>query len=221
MSRILAVGAHADDVELGCGGALLKWARAGHAVTIFVVTDSQYAGPDGRMIRTGTEAASEAARAAKFIGAKLLIGDERAMELSDSDRLNRRFLETIDDVRPDILFVHWDGDSHPDHAVVARVGLHVARRIPTVLGYASNWYPGRRSFDPRVSVDIDEVLDDKVKLIEMFESENRRTGGSWVRHARDNAATAGRAAGVAHAESFEVHKCLLHLGSLNDVVHQR
>jgi N-acetylglucosamine malate deacetylase 1 len=209
MNRILAVGAHADDVELGCGGTLLKWAHAGHDVTIFVVTDSQYAGPDGRMVRTAAEAAAEAARAAEFIGARLLIGDERAMGLSDGDQLNRRLLETIDEVRPDILLVHWDGDSHPDHAVVARAGLHVARRIPTVLCYASNWYPGRRAFNPRLSIDISEVVVDKVRLIEMFESENRRTGGSWVRHARDQAATAGRAAGVAHAEAFEVHKCLL------------
>jgi LmbE family N-acetylglucosaminyl deacetylase len=212
LARILAIGAHADDVELGCGGALLAWTRAGHDVTIFVVSDSQYSAPDGRLIRSAEIAKSEAQSSATFIGANLIIGRSRAMELRETDELNSEFLEITDRVSPDIVLTHWDGDTHPDHRVVARTTLHVSRRIPSVLGYASNWYPGSRPFDGRFFVDISETFEDKIKLIELFKSEHERTKGEWTRHARDQARIYGRISGIDYAETFETHKYHLKIG---------
>ena len=40
--NILAIGPHPDDIEIGCGGALIKYAQAGHAVSLMVLTDGSY-----------------------------------------------------------------------------------------------------------------------------------------------------------------------------------
>src|SRR3989442_12507202 len=42
--NILALGAHPDDIEIGCGGTLLKYARAGHGVYLMVLTDGAQGG---------------------------------------------------------------------------------------------------------------------------------------------------------------------------------
>jgi len=63
--NILAIGAHPDDIELGCGGLLLKAARQGHTVFMYSVTRGAVSGdPEQRT--------QELKRSAKFIGAKNL-----------------------------------------------------------------------------------------------------------------------------------------------------
>ena len=37
--NILAIGPHPDDIEIGCGGTLIKYAQAGHAVSLMILTD--------------------------------------------------------------------------------------------------------------------------------------------------------------------------------------
>ena len=49
--KILAIGAHADDVELGAAGTIAKHAKAGDQVTILLVTHSGYENFDGKIIR--------------------------------------------------------------------------------------------------------------------------------------------------------------------------
>ncbi len=209
--KILAIGAHADDVELGCGGSLLKWAAAGHEITIFTATDSAYAAPDGTVIRSAETARTEAEAAAKKIGARLITGDFKTFALTFSEPLNAGLIEVIGEVGPDMVLTHWSGDSHPDHQALASATLHACRRVPTVLTYASNGYPGFTTFDGRTHVDISDVLEDKLALVSLFDSENTRTDGAWVDSLRDHAAVCGRITGVDHAESFGVVKQRFHL----------
>ena len=45
--NILAIGAHPDDIELGCAGTLLKYAQGGHHIYLYVMTDGGAAGGSG------------------------------------------------------------------------------------------------------------------------------------------------------------------------------
>lgn len=107
---------------------------------------------------------------------------------------------------PDLALAHWAGDTHPDHRALALATQHAARRCPSLLAYASNWYVGGARFDPRFMVDVSATLEAKLDLIALFASENGRTGSIWLNHAREQAALLGRQAGVQYAEGFEVMK---------------
>ena len=99
--KILAIGPHPDDIEFGCGGTLIKYARAGHDVNIFVLTS----GGIGGDVRVRT---SEQEEVAKYIGAKNLFwGDFRDTELVDNKEL--------------ILKIDWRGHEEPRTAT-AMVG---------------------------------------------------------------------------------------------------
>jgi LmbE family N-acetylglucosaminyl deacetylase len=209
--KILAIGAHADDVELGCGGALLKWAAEGHEITVHVATSSGYASPDGTPIRSDANAAAEARASAARLGAALSIGDFPCLGLVPGEALNNAMHDVIRGTSPDLLLIHWEGDTHSDHRILAGACLHACRLVPTVLAYASNWHRGTTAFSPQVFVDITAELDAKLALIELFVSENGRTGGVWQRWVRSQAESLGFVAAVGAAEGFMVVKQRLDL----------
>ncbi len=201
--KIFAIGAHADDVELGCGGSLLKWADEGHQIVIHVVTDSAYSDPTGKLIRSKEAAKSEAEAAADILGAQLIIGNFACFDISsETASLGTSLTGLIGVEQPDVVLTHWIGDSHADHRAIAFATRHAARRVPTVLEYRSNWYPGSQPFDARVVVDISETLEGKVELIRLFRSENKRTGGVWEGQVRAEAMSTGFPHNLAAAESF-------------------
>lgn len=202
--RILAIGAHADDVEMGCGGSLLKWCRDGHEAIVYVATDSGYTNPDGRVVRKSADALEEARESAARIGARLVCGGFETLRLPFAAGLTDALVGVVEEAAPDLVLVHWSGDTHPDHRALAAATTHAARRVPSLLAYTSNWYEAERPFDARLFVDITGHLDDKLALIGLFASENARTDGAWVEHFRDLAALRGRQAGVRHAEAFEI-----------------
>ncbi|MBT4933420.1 MAG: hypothetical protein HOL66_01550 [Rhodospirillaceae bacterium] len=207
--KVLAIGAHADDVELGCGGSLLKWAREGHEIFIYVVTESGYAKHDGTVIRATETALTEARISAERIGANLVQGDFKTFGLEPGNALNSAILAVIEDIHPDLVVTHWDGDSHTDHRAIGVSSLHACRHVPSILMYASNLYHGTTAFDGRICVDIGDTLEDKLDLLAIFESEFKRTDGKWRDQVHHQAALAGLSWNVSHAETFQVVRHLL------------
>jgi len=202
--KVLAIGAHFDDVELGCGGVLLRWQSEGHDVVVHTVTTSGYSDPRGRVIRSDEVARNEGIEAARSIGAELIEGEFSALEVDFDDTLNGALIEVFDRVKPDLVLTHWSGDTHRDHRIVARATIHCARRVPRLLMYRSNWYEGDCQFQTQFWVDISEMLEEKLKLIELYESENSRTGGAWIDFIRAEARLQGLKAGCEYAEGFQV-----------------
>jgi len=206
--RILAVGAHFDDVELGGGGSLLAWRRQGHEIVIFTACRSGYHDPAGSPIRTDEAAQEEGRAAAATLGARLIEGGFPTLGLEFSEPLNKRLLTVCDDVRPDLLLTHWSEDTHTDHRALGLSSLHCARRIPRVLAYCSNWYVGTGVFDARFFVDIGLEMDELMGLLALYESEDRRTRGRWREYRRALGRELGLRIGVEYAEAFQVIKWL-------------
>ena len=209
--KVLAIGAHADDVELGCGGSLLRWAREGHEICIYVVTESGYATQDGTVIRATDNALEEARISADRIGATLVQGDFKTFDLEPGNTLNTAILGIVEDFRPDLVLTHWDGDSHTDHRAIGVSSLHACRHVPSILMYASNLYHGTTPFDGRIAVDISDTIDEKLELIAIFESEYKRTAGKWRDQVRYQAEFAGLSWNISHAETFQAVRHLLNL----------
>ena len=122
--HILAVGAHPDDVEFGCGGILIKEISRGHAVTILNLTRGE-ASSSG----TREERRREAEAAAAMIGAHLEIaylGGDCHIEHRPENAVT--IARVIRGVRPHIVLAPSpEENQHPDHAQAARLVRDAAR----------------------------------------------------------------------------------------------
>jgi len=164
--NILAIGAHPDDIEFGCGGTLIKYAATGHNVSLFVATDGSYGGESGVRIREQTEAL-------KFLGAKELFwGDFKDTELEDSRELILKIEEIVLKVNPDIVFLNYPEDVHQDHRALAQAGVSATRYIKEVLFYE---VPTTQHFEPDIFVDIEGVLEKKGWLLQLHGSQVNKT----------------------------------------------
>ncbi|MCG6167615.1 PIG-L family deacetylase [Leptospira sp. FAT2] len=206
--KILAIGAHFDDVELGCGGALLKWKSEGHHVAIYVATKSGYESESGNVIRSNSDALREGKESALKIGAELFEGNFPTFHIEANEGLHKSLLNVLDHCSPDLLLVHWNGDVHHDHRVLADATLHVSKRVRKIIFYRSNWYQSAQNFTANYFVDITAYLDQKVELIKIHQSEFKRTFGKWERYIKSQAEYYGFIAGCSYAEGFHVLRWL-------------
>ena len=164
--NILAIGAHPDDIEFGCGGTLLKYVQQGHKVCIFVATEGSYGGdPQTRR--------NEQEEAARFIGAKEIFwGGLRDTEVVDNRQLILKIEEVIGRVNPDIVLLNYGEDVHQDHRALSQAGVSASRYIKEVLFYE---VPTTQHFEPDIFIDIQEVMDKKLQLLQLHASQVDRT----------------------------------------------
>lgn len=148
--RILAVGAHPDDVEIGCGATLALASRAGDEILAVIMTKGGRRGDPRVRVR-------ESIAASKLLGIALLFGDLLDGEVNDAD-VDALLEPIIESFRPHMVFTHATGDSHPDHQAVARGSLAAARHVSNVLSFES---PSTLEFHPNVYVDVEESIDAK------------------------------------------------------------
>jgi len=122
--RILAIGAHPDDIEFGCGGILLAEVARGTAIALCVCSRGE-AGTNG----APEEREAEARNAAKRLGATiefLELGGDCRLEVSAANNL--AIARVIREVRPDLfLSPTGGGEQHPDHLVVSQLCRNAAR----------------------------------------------------------------------------------------------
>ena len=201
--NILAIGAHPDDIELGCGGLLIKSARQGHNVYMYVITRGEASG-DPRL------RCMELIQSARFIGAKMLwIDNFEDATLSVNSKLINHLEYFIQKVHPDLILTHPIEDYHHDHRAIAKSTLEAARNSQNILAYE---IPLTRDFNPQLFFDISEVKDDKNELVNIFASQKNK---NFMDQSGVQALTKFRAqqsrlnSNIEFAESFEVMKLCL------------
>jgi LmbE family N-acetylglucosaminyl deacetylase len=165
-TRILALGAHPDDVEAGCGGTLLKYARGGHRIFLMVMTEGECGAEAGVRRR-------EQEQAAKIIGIeKLYWGGYPDTRVPMDQDLIQRIEQVVREVDPQFIFVNFPDDTHQDHRHLATCTVTATRYTKNVLFYEG---PTTQNFSPTVFVDIDPVLEDKVAALEAHASQVKKT----------------------------------------------
>jgi LmbE family N-acetylglucosaminyl deacetylase len=204
--NILAIGAHFDDVEIGCGGTLLKWAERGDKVTILTITNSEYTLPSNNFTRKSHIAKSEAEEAAKLIGAELICLDKEPLNLLHNEEFSYEFDSVIKKVKPDMVFTHWGGDFHSDHAAVSLSSIRAARHINSILLYRSNWYSTEADFRGNYYVDISGYMGKKMDLIRVYKSVLEPVNYSWIDFITKQNQYEGLRIGVNAAECFSCIK---------------
>ena len=195
-TNILAVGAHPDDIEFGCGGSLIKYADKGHDVFLLVMSKGEMGGmPDTRE--------KEQEEAARRLGARdLFWGGLADTRINVSQDNIQRLEKVIRLIKPDIIFCHNTHDTHQDHRHLSQMTISATRNIRNVLFYEG---PTTECFDPQVYVDISQVLDRKVSALMAHQSQIEKTnieGVSIVEMAKSCSNFRGFQGRVKYAEGF-------------------
>lgn len=173
-----------DDEALGCGGSLHRHILAGESVTVAYLTDGRKGDPilNGRDLppdererledRLVAERTDEARRCAAILGVRNLrfLGN-RDQELVVSPQTRRQVEELLRELRPDLVYLPFPTDRHPDHRTTNRIflsALNVTRDLdpPMCCGFEV-WTP----IEPNCLVDITSVIDIKRRALEQFASQ--------------------------------------------------
>ncbi len=195
--NILAVGAHPDDIEFGCGGTLIKYTEKGHRLFLLVMTG-------------GGMGAPKATRAQEQMDAKTILGADDVLwgmyedtQLIVNQEIISKIEKVIAEVKPDFIFCHFPDDTHQDHRHLSQATITAARYIRNVLFYEG---PTTQNFDPHVFVDISTTLEKKIDALQAHRSQITKTnieGLSIIEIARSSANFRGIQGRVKYAEAFQ------------------
>lgn len=224
--RVLAVGAHPDDLELLCGGTLARFVRDGHEVTMCHATT----GDKGSYIHTSEEIARirirEAQRAAAICGAKHATLGLHDGEFSAAEPEQRRLMvDLVRSVRPDVIITHSPNDYMSDHNEISQLVFDCSflATVPLVVTGKSChdkvtpiFFMETLSglgFTPTEFVDITGVIETKAAMLEAHESQltwlRDHDGVDIVEQMKTTSAFRGHQCGVNYAEGFA--PCLTYL----------
>ncbi|MEI2277056.1 PIG-L deacetylase family protein [Paenarthrobacter ilicis] len=193
--RVLAIGAHPDDLELACGATLAKLADAGHEVRTMVMSSGSEGG-------NSTVRVAEAASGSEFMGAAAVeVHDFTDTSLSEHALEMVQAIEAImEDFQPDVVMTHSRHDYHQDHLAVHSATMRAARQHSSILCFESP--SSTRQFDPSVFVDIAGYVDVKVHAVAMHRDQKGKPYMTAER-VRSLAAFRGSQVKTTYAEGFE------------------
>lgn len=206
--RILAIGAHLDDIEIACGGTLAKAVQAGHAVKVLIMSKSGYTNKEGLVQRSDNVAVQEGMEALHTLG----IEDVEILDFETKDIPFRSDVVNAIDIRmaafrPDVIFTHHPFDTHQAHEGVAKSTIAAARRMNTLFFYEPITPSGRSyvPFKPSLYVDIETTLDKKISSLKCHKSEYNKFGAEdWIEGVRCRCGFRGYEIGKKFAEAFEI-----------------
>lgn len=217
--RVLAIGAHPDDVDILCGGTLAWAAQAGHDVWIAIATNGNVGSPTLSRGEIATIRRDEAARSCAVIGANLMWMDFEDEWLFNDRPTRTRFIDAIRESRPDLVIAHSTTDYHPDHRIAGQVALDA--RIPSAVRLVETALPaldtvpemllmdtvGAVDFEPDLYIDITEFFDTKLTMIRAHASQKawleQIYGMAYLDFVSEQARRRGVGCGVRYAEAFQ------------------
>jgi len=226
---ILAIGVHPDDIELGCGGTILKHIHHGHRVGFIDLTHGELGTRGSAEIRL-----KEAEASKKLMGLKFRenLGFEDGFVTADNKSYQLEIVKRIRKYQPDIVLCNAIDDRHPDHprsaSLVATAcflagltkiktefdgGVQSAFRPKQVLHYIQ-WKP----IKPDFVIDITGYMDAKLATVKAYRSqfhdptssepETLISSKQFLDSVSYRASDLGRLIGVEYAEGFTSDKLI-------------
>jgi len=210
---VMAIGAHPDDIEFGCGGTLINHKDNGDVVIYVCMTDTESVdATQGKVIRTQDELKSETQCAADVLGVdKVFYLPFKDLHVPFSfDSVSR--LETIiKQYNIDTIYTHWSGDSNQDHISTFKTTMAAARYVPNVYCYEQIPIPRHTDNPMRINSyrDISRTFDLKIKAAECHQSQFKKykaAGFDVTENLTTLAKFRGIQANCKYAEGFQVIK---------------
>ena len=224
----LAIGAHPDDVELGCGGTLAKLINDGKTVAIVDLTQGEL-GTRG----TNLTRAEESANASKILG----ISARENLKLKDgflnnTEEYQMEVVKMIRKYQPEIVLANAIDDRHPDHAKAAKLVsdacfLAGLIKIDTNLNGETQkpWRPKQifnyiqwKNVTPDFVIDISDFMEKKIEACLAYKTQFYDPNSKepmtpiatkdFLESLTYRAQDLGRLSGVAFAEGFTTEKLI-------------
>ncbi len=182
--RVLAIGAHPDDIEIACSGTLAKCIKRGDTVIVCHVSTGNL----GHVIIPPDELtkirAEEAKKAGAMAGIEVICAGFNDLDIFDNNKQARdRIVDIIQYADPDFIITHNPDDYMPDHTAVSRL-VFDASFTATLPNYKSKYGKAAKlvpiyymdtlagvNFNPTEFVDISEEIDLKLQMLECHESQ--------------------------------------------------
>src|SRR5450432_3913406 len=178
MASILIIGPHPDDQELGMGGTIAKLVAQKHKVHLIDMTNGEPT-PHG----TVETRAKESAEAAKILGTSRTILGLTNREVVHDIPSRHKLAAMIRVHRPNVMFVPYPIDAHPDHVAVTKIAedarFDAKLTKSTIPG--EPWYPKRivyyfcthlrMNFNPNFCIDITDQIDTKMAAVQAYKSQ--------------------------------------------------
>ncbi len=199
--RILAIGPHPDDIELGCFGTLAKYKKEGSKIAHFIATCGGVGGAEQKR-------RDEALASAKLIDAKVYFGELPDTAIPEGHPTISMLEAVINEFKPTCVIVNSPNDTHQDHRAVARAAVSAARFVPLVMYYQTP--SSNRQFMPNLYVDVTKTIEVKTKATQIHKSqgENVYMADRAVRGQADFLALQIYQGGK-YFEGFEVYQLIL------------
>lgn len=217
--RVLAIGAHPDDLESACAGTLAKYAQAGHTVIMCNLCNGALGGriPKAELAAIRRK---EAEAAAAVIGAEYMGPLFEDLGIYPNREAREQVADLVRAAKPDFIITHPPVDYAPDHTITSEV-VFAASFLATQPSYISatgvEVHPpavpifymeaaNGHEFLPTIWVDITETFELKKRMLECHESQVK-----WLKEWRDTDLVAqveiraryrGMQCGVQYAEAF-------------------
>jgi bacillithiol biosynthesis deacetylase BshB1 len=220
---VLAIGAHPDDVELGCGGTLVKLKKLKYKTAIVDLTE-------GELGSRGTVAQryQEAAESSKILGLSfrknLKIPDG---QISASVKNRNLLIRLIREAKPKLLLAPFHEDRHPDHVhanqLITEAWFYTGVKkvlpdMPPHRPYRILYYMSKYDFKPSFVIDITDEFDRKYEALSSYKSqffnpewpeEQTFISSKWFMDSVDfRARHYGWMAGVKYGEPFWIRESM-------------
>lgn len=203
--KVVSFTPHPDDMEILCGGTLLKYKQQGHDVIVVIGTDGRRGRgklPDSVTWQEIIEIRrKEACKACAFLGVEPLFLDMEDHRVIDDRECYEKVITAMESINPDIIFTCDPDDYHSDHRAMSRLVLNSAW-APVMFMEVS----GGVNFIPDYYVDITSQMDTKIEMVRQHQSQFKEDPEERVRVLnRFRGMQCGKSE-IKYAETFRAYK---------------
>lgn len=183
--RAMMIGAHPDDCDFRCGGLALKYAKAGHKVKFLAMCNGNGGHHELSPDEIAKRRRGESLAVAKFAGIEYDVWEDSSdCELYADLETRARLVRDIRKFNPDIIFCSRPNDYHADHRNASMLvqdasyllivphycpDVPAMEKTPTILYFYDHFQ--NPPFKADIAVSIDDVIDDKFKMLALHESQ--------------------------------------------------
>ncbi len=210
MKKILVIGAHYDDAELGAGGSMAKWRKEGKIVGKLTLSDNATNFKQKDIVVRPSDAHRENQKACKILDVKEITFPLQPCTDMVYKREQMQQIEAfILGNEIDTLVMHNIFDVQQDHIHSATISYVAGRYCDNILMYQSNKYVLPQDFYPRYFVDITDTVELKRKALACYSTEHNRYQQLFDNTIRQNRVDGYRVnmqEGTRYAEAFTILK---------------
>ncbi|MFH1478597.1 MAG: PIG-L family deacetylase [Candidatus Omnitrophota bacterium] len=219
MNKVLVLAVHPDDETLGCGGTILRHKMNGDKVYWLIATDmKKKKGFSRKKILQREREIKIATKKYGFDGIYKLGIPTIEVERWPINKVIKKISEILQQVKPNILYLPFMGDTHSDHRIISEAAWSSAKKfrcpfIKKILAMEiiseTEFAPSLKeiAFIPNYFVDITDYLDKKIDIIKIFKTEiNQHPFPRSLKNIKALAIFRGATAGYKYAESFMILK---------------